>query len=75
MEPKTFNEYWEEGCKEFIGEETCKYIGDTKCQWKNNHSKIEIWAYCQLDHFKRECKGRCSKYEEKKSWYKKLFGK
>jgi hypothetical protein len=72
MEPKTFKEYWEEGCKEAVGEWSCKFI-KTDYQWNDNFTKINIWGICKLDHFSRECNGVCSKYKENKPWYKKLF--
>jgi hypothetical protein len=76
MEPKTFNEYWEEGLEKSSSEWSCKYISEAKYQWKDE--KLNIWVFCKLDHYCRECIGKCSRYEkykEKKSWIKKLFGK
>lgn len=74
MEPKTFDDYWEEGCKECIGEWSCKYI-KTHWKWEQEYKGIEIWGKCSLDHFNRNCEGCCSRYEEKKPWYKRLFRK
>lgn len=79
MEPKTFDEYWDESCKEVSGEWDCDYIGDTKYKWNNMNTdvKLDIWANCKLDYFENKCTGRCSKYKEKekKPWYKKLFSR
>lgn len=78
MEPKTWDEYLEEGLKDCNCEWSCEYIGETRYQWQESHTKIHVWGECKLDLNQRTCEGKCSKYilkkpVNKKPWYKRLF--
>jgi hypothetical protein len=67
IEPKTWDEYWQEGLKDYKGDYSCKFIGETNWKWVANSdlSEIEIHSNCNLDHHKSECQGKCSRYIKK----------
>ena len=64
MEPKTYNEHYQEGMKFYKGQEDCLYCGIIRSNWDTS-DKIEVYSNCELDCKRNKCEGKCSRYVKK----------
>lgn len=63
MEPKTWDEYYQEGMKNYKGQEDCLYSDIIHSSW-DTLEKIEVYSCCRLDYTRNKCEGKCSQYIE-----------